>query len=709
MKKVKFIQQLSDTSCGLACLAMILDYHGCETNLYELCCDFENSRDGLSIRELKNIASSFGMDSRATEVLDYKSFFSKEIFAPYIALTSNAHYVVVEKHDGNNVIFIDPEKGRITENLSEFLTSISGIVIFFSPNMKFIKRKRHNDFFKLLKIGKIDIKRLCCISLISIMVQSLTLLLPFVTRFMIDNVIGEGEVYSLEMLISVVALILFYALFSFLRTKLIIIVEKKYIFTIKDTVVSKIFALPMKFFDSRSSGEILSRINNLDSLEKIISSGISSLLIDLSTVIISFIAMSMISGYFTLIITFFAIFLFVVLYFLLKKLDEKNSNYVSSKELTQGYLMEIFSNLLFLKVSARGEVSYSKWKEMFGKEIEVNVERENYLNIFQTFISIYRLVPNFLILILGGIEVQQHLMSLGSLMSFLSLVTLVLSPISIIVQNCFQFQFCLTILDRVFDILYTSEEENNFSISKIPELEMITFRDLNFSYGSRCKVIDDITLTIKKGERIAIVGKTGCGKTTLIKLLLRLYEVDRNTILYNGIDINVFDLNNYRKNFGVVLQNDVMFNDTIVSNIDLTHSHSMEDVVIATNLAELDVDINNMPMGYYTSVGDNGNNLSGGQRQRLAIARALLQNPKIMIFDEGTGQLDSVTEKKIMDNLKYRGITQVFITHRLSNAQEYDSIVVMDNGKIIDIGKHDELYSKEGLYKSLFETSYKQI
>ncbi|HEM3585971.1 TPA: ATP-binding cassette domain-containing protein, partial [Streptococcus suis] len=365
-----------------------------------------------------------------------------------------------------------------------------------------------------------------------------------------------------------------------------------------------------------------------------------------------------------------------------------------------------FSNLLFLKVSARGDVSYSKWKEMFSNELRFDVERENYLNIFQTFISVYRLLPNVLILILGSIEVQQHTMSLGSLMSFLSLVSLVLSPIALIVQNCFQFQFCFTILDRVFDIIYTPEEKNKFSISKMPALKRITFSGLNFSYGSGSKVIDDIALTIRRGERIAIVGKTGCGKTTLIKLLLRLYEVEEGTVLYNDNDINLFDLNSYRKNFGVVLQNDVMFNDTILSNIDLTHSHSMEDIITAANLAKLDTEINNMPMGYYTSVGDNGNNLSGGQRQRLAIARAILQNPEIIIFDEGTGQLDSITEKQIMDNLKYRGITQIFITHRLSNAKEYDSIVVMDNGKIIDIGKHDELCSKEGMYKKLFEASH---
>ena len=146
-----------------------------------------------------------------------------------------------------------------------------------------------------------------------------------------------------------------------------------------------------------------------------------------------------------------------------------------------------------------------------------------------------------------------------------------------------------------------------------------------------------------------------------------------------------------------------------MSDIDLTHSHSMEDVISAASLAELDIEINNMPMGYYTSIGDNGNNLSGGQRQRLAIARAILQNPEIMIFDEGTGQLDTITEKKIMDNLKHKGITQIFITHRLSNAQEYDSIVVMDKGKIIDIGKHDELCCKEGMYKRLFENSYNQF
>lgn len=216
-------------------------------------------------------------------------------------------------------------------------------------------------------------------------------------------------------------------------------------------------------------------------------------------------------------------------------------------------------------------------------------------------------------------------------------------------------------------------------------------------------VADNISFKLKKGQSLSIIGKTGCGKTTIVKLLLSIYSQYKGNILLNNINIKNYNLDTYRKIFGVVLQDQMFFNDTIRNNLDISNEHTDEEIYLALKIACFDEEVQKMPFNIHTQIGDNGSNLSGGQRQRLAIARALLTKPKIIISDEGTNQLDAITENKIMKKLRDENISLILITHRLSSIIFSDEILLLDNGRIVDRGTHKELKDRSDFYCSLID------
>ena len=345
----------------------------------------------------------------------------------------------------------------------------------------------------------------------------------------------------------------------------------------------------------------------------------------------------------------------------------------------------------------------NKWNEYYCKQIHSEYKRENTLGFYQSFMLSYRMLPTFVVLFVGSFLINKNEMTVGEMMAFVALANLFLNPLSIIIQNIFDFQYSSTIIDRLAEIV--CEDEELSCGEEIEDFKNLEFRDIGFSYAQNSgeKTISNVSFMLKKGERISFVGKTGCGKTTIVKLILSLYNPDAGDILVNSKKLKEYDLKSYRKLFGTVLQDELFFNDTLRNNIDLTRTHTDEDVKEAIKLACFDEDVNQMPFKLNTQIGDNGCNLSGGQRQRLAIARMLINRPQIVILDEGTNQLDAITEKNILGRLKEKNISLITITHRLSTVSSSDRIYFVKNGYIIDSGKYNELCNRNVECKKLFQ------
>lgn len=466
----------------------------------------------------------------------------------------------------------------------------------------------------------------------------------------------------------------------------------------------KLFYLPLSFFDVRSSGDIVSRINNIDSIQQLLSNIITGVFVDVLTIVISISMMLYISRILSIIMIVYGILLWVLLNIFFKKTDVKNKLSLMKREKTQSYLIELSSNINMMKTSNYGEALYNKWVKNYNEQMHLEFKRQRLLGMYRSLIISYRLLPSVTVLFIGSNFVNQGMLTLGQVMSFLALGNTLLSPLAILIQNIFDFQYSKNNIDRLSEII-TAKSEKNFDGREINSFKNIKFQDVNFSYSgiNGKKNVKELNFTINEGEFISFVGRTGCGKTTIIKLILSLYNNFEGNILLNNIDKEVYDLKSYRQLFGTVLQDETLLNDTIQKNIDPTHSHTISKIREAAKLACLDEDVmNRMPSKYNTEIGDNGRNLSGGQRQRVAIARALLTNPKVIILDEGTSQLDVSTEREIFNNLKKKNITIIAVTHKLSTTTISDCVYVLKKGKIIAHGKHEKLMQNNRYYSDFF-------
>ncbi|SHE49848.1 ABC-type bacteriocin/lantibiotic exporter, contains an N-terminal double-glycine peptidase domain [Tissierella praeacuta DSM 18095] len=705
MKQVKFIQQLSETGCGVAAICMILDFYGCKTHIAELNKKINISRDGVSLRELIKVSKIYGLTARAMQLQDKENI--RQIYneLPCICLKNNNHYIVLCKIKNDFVSYLDPEIGKVTVSIEEFNKSFTGIMLLLTPNKEFKKRKKKNYSFSLLKLGFLDKKMIVLAIFLSVVIQMMTLFTPWITKYVIDDVVGKSANTNIFILFIYSIIFAFaYGLFSFIRYKIISLLEKKYVSSLKKIIVEKTFKLPLKFFDIRSAGEIISRINSIDALQQIITNIVTSIFIDFTTVVIVAIVMLRSSVKLAYIIFAMGFILCVFLLFFLKTVDKKNLNSIMSREKTQSYLMESFSNITIMKTLGANKIVVGKWGEFYNKQISSEYIREKTLGLYQSFMLSYRLLPTFVILFIGSLLINDKVMSIGEMMAFISLTNLFLNPLATIMQNVFDFQYSTSIIDRLTEIVFEDEEPVNDG-KYIKNFEQLEFNNVDFSYDGRCgeKVLNNITFNLKKGDRISFVGRTGCGKTTIVKLILMLYPYYNGNILINSENINKYNLKSYRKLFGIVLQDQMFFNDTIRNNIDIAQSHTDDEVKQAIKIACFEADVEKMPFKMDTQIGDNGHNLSGGQRQRLAIARILINEPQIVILDEGTNQLDAITEDRIMKNLKEKNISLITITHRLSTIVSSDKIFFLDNGKIVDSGEHIELKERNESYSRLFE------
>ncbi|VTS12870.1 peptidase domain-containing ABC transporter [Streptococcus pseudoporcinus] len=704
MKKVKFIQQLSETGCGVASICMILNFYGCKIHVADLNKKFNIARDGVSVKDLLKVSREYGLNSKAIKLNDKKNLIQIQGLFPCICIKDNNHYIVLEKIKNNHVFYLDPEIGRIRLKIEEFNEIYSGVILSFTPNNTFRKIKQKNYIIKILKLGLLDKKIASIVVLISILIQLMTLFTPWFTKYIIDDVIGKefiGNRWAL--FIYPFIFVLAYGLFSFARCVMIAFLEKKYISSLKKTIVQKIFKLPLKFFDVRPVGEIVSRINNIDALQQIITNIITSVFIDFLTIVIVSVAMFKSSKYLAFLVFVIGLLLCGVIYIFLRVVDKKNMDAIVNREKTHSYLIQLFSNVSAMKTIDGNQGITEKWNEYYNNQILSEYRREKTLGSYQSFMIAYRLFPTLVILLYGSNLINEKIMTIGEMMAFISLTNLFLNPLATIIQNIFDFQFSSKLIDRLTEIILEDEEIVN-SGEYIKAIDSIEFKNVRFSYTGDFNenVIDGISFKLKKSERLSLVGKTGCGKTTIIKLLLSLYHKYEGDILINNKNIEQYNIESYRKLFGVVLQDQMFFNDTIRNNVDILKNHTDEEVILALKIASLDEDVKKMPFNIYTHIGDNGYNLSGGQRQRLAIARVLIQNPKLIILDEGTNQLDAITEDKIMRNLRDRNITLITITHRLSTITTSDQILFLNNGKIVDKGKHSDLQNRNNEYKKLF-------
>ena len=519
----------------------------------------------------------------------------------------------------------------------------------------------------------------------------------------IINHTGTIDLNSLiNLLIIVVVLYVVSALFSYLQSYFIIELSTKISFDLRQRIMDKILYLPMEKIGENKRGDILSRMtNDIDSLQH----GISQSFVQLTTAVITLVGVFIMMLYINVIMALATIVLVPIAFLVIKFITKHSQSYflkqLEFKGSLNGQIEETFTGHDIIRAFNQEEISMEKFEKDNNSWFNNEWKSQFFSSLngpLMNFISNFTYV---VIAVLGAVFVLQKAIAVGDILAFFQYSQSFTRPIQQITRVMNQIQTAMAASERIFEFLDLDDEENP-STRKLDTInDNITFEDVSFGYSPNEKIIKNLTFEVKKGQKIAIIGETGAGKTTIVKLLMRFYDIDSGSIKIDGVDIDEYDKHSLRSHVGMVLQDSWLFSDTIKSNIRYGNLEVSDDEIVdASKQVYIDNFIRQLPDGYETTLNEDSDNISHGQKQLLTIARTILSSKEILILDEATSSVDTRTEKliqKAIDKLM-ENKTSFIIAHRLSTIRNADKIIVIENGEIIEQGTHEELLDLKGYY-----------
>jgi len=625
------------------------------------------------------------------------------------------HYIVIYKVKKNKVLIADPANSISWVNIQTFFEWWTNFFFVLKPKNDFEKTSDDKSFFERFWYLVKQNKLLVIETLISSFILTvLGILGAFYFRYLIDDVIYsylEQSLFSIS--IAYFFVLLFQNILSFCRSHLIIYFGNKLDATLTLEYFNHILHLPLDFFMKRKSGEILSRLSDIGTIKNALSNMTVGVILDCVMLIFGGIVLFTFSS--ALVgIAIIPVILSALLVFLFSK-QFKSLIYQRSVIEAEKYshFVESINGISTIKALSTEFDAYDKAEIKIIQAIKKTFSLSNLGNLQGTLQSFLSQIGNLAVYWYGSWLIMQGQLSLGELISFVTLLGYFLGPLSRLITLQPQLQELSVAnkrLGEIFDL--TTEEKTNNGIMQINNTDgNICIKNLTFSYGTRGNTLENISLEIKAGEKIAFVGPSGSGKTTLVKLLLKFYIPDEGEITLDDKNINDLNTASYRQFFGYVPQEILLFSGTIEENIAWgNYDSTSEDIFNAAKDAEALNFIAKLNDRFSTKVGEKGASLSGGERQRIAIARVLLRKPKILILDEATSSLDSLSESSIMETINRIGkqITTIIVAHRLSTIQNCDKIFVLMNGHLMESGNHKELIEKNGIYTQMWKSQNHQ-
>lgn len=703
-KRIPLVHQTASTDCGAACLAMILRFHGRHVTLDEVREVTGFGRDGAGALSLLRAGRHFGLKVQGVRVEDVRDL--NALPRGSILHWKFGHFLLLDRVARRGAEIIDPDFGRRRVDWDELDRAFTGVALCFEPWESFTPADGPpSATLKRMSRELLKPRMLIGILSLSLLAHLLGLGVPLMISALVDRVlpIGDGRLFTV-LAAGGAAILLFKMLTLVVRSNLLLRLQSSIDLNATVAFVEHLMELPYEFFQRRSAADLSMRLNANTVVREILTTSTLSVPIDGLLILIYLGLLWAMSSMLALVALGLAGLRLLVFFVTRQAHRDLMAESLQRQTTLEAFQVQLLAGIETLKASGRESTAIEHWRGLFAEVVQAN-RRRGWLRVrVDSILEFLGGASPLVILFLSAHLVLEERSTLGEMFAANALATAFFVPFGKLVETAFQLQFLHAYLQRLNDVLEAPRELPDGNRRTAPPLTgRIDVENVTFRYSVWAPaVLRDVSITIPRGSCVAIVGPSGAGKSTLARLLIGLYRPESGRVMFDDNDLAGLELPSLRKQIGFVPQQPRFFSLSI--RAILCHgdqSVPMDRVVEAGKLAQIHDDILSMPMGYETLLGDAASSFSGGQRQRLALARALVFRPQVLVLDEATSALDAILEQRVNAALALSGTTRVVIAHRLSSVQAADSIIVLDRGEVVESGTHDDLVSRGGLYAAL--------
>ncbi len=691
MKKYPIVTQDEVKDCGVSCIQMIIKYYGGYVKKSTLIEMTKTSKKGTTAYNIKNTLINLGFDCKGVEC-KLSDITKDNIILPCIANVviddSYKHFCVIYEINFTKKYLVigDPADKIKKISYDDFNKIFNNVLIIFYPTKNIPQENSISKIHFIKNLIEPHKKLLTNIFILSIFITLFSIVSSFYTEYMIKSLDYFSKKYLLLLFCIFFSTYILKLISDYFRSKLLLYINQKLDLNLTLDVFNKIIKLPYNYYQNKTTGDVITRINDLESVREMISKVALSIFVDLPLTLVSLIVLYFINH------TLFKIGVIILVLYLLIIVIFKRifSDYIKKIQAKRGSTVSLMVEAISGFETIKGIHIEDKVKDKFEKKyvdyLTTTFKYESLYVLQSLFKGIIDNIGFIVITLVGCILVIEEKLSIGTLFTFNALLVYFLEPIKNIISLDNLIKEAKNALNRILDII-TYDKNKTGIVTKFKNGN-IEFKDLEFSFNDRDLVLDKVNLNINCGEKVMVVGKSGSGKSTLFKILAKFYDIKNNQVFINNIDLNNYNINTINKNIIYVGQNEILFNDTLYNNLIFDNSNSSKLLDIA-NMCFVD-EIIDSNLGYNMMIEENGFNLSGGEKQRIVLARSLLKNFSILIIDEGLSQVDVDMERKILKNIfdKFKDKTIIVISHRLDNLDLFDNLVKIENGGVYNERKN---------------------
>jgi ATP-binding cassette subfamily B protein len=700
-RSVPLVNQLTIGDCGLACLAMVLGYHGQEVELPEL--RRRGGKDNCDALTLKRLALAHGLQARGVRIeLDELAYLPTASILHW----EMRHFVVFERLVDGAVCIVDPALGRRRLSLEEFSRAFTGIALVCNAGEARPRSARPDQgLFRFALSLFRNTSRIPRVVVLSAFAYLLSLALPLLLGALVDKVVPRGDARLLIVFTALIpAVLLLKFLAALLRAHLLIYLSTSIDTKLTTELIAHLLSLPFPFFSARPAGDLVMRLNSNGFLRDTFLNAFVSTLIEGSMLVINLVLLLVLSGPMAAAAIAAGLAQVGIFAAAATRQRELMSECLRADAERQSYEVQALANIESVKAMAAEPHVIDRWSNLFAATLNRSIARARLDSLIEASLGALRLATPVAMMVVGGWLVLSERLSLGTMLASSAIASGFLEPLATMVGIAGRLQLARSYLVRIKDITRVAPEAHGeVSRTVLSPTGAIRLEEVAFRYESDAPlVLDGVSADIPAGSFVAVVGRSGSGKSTLARLLLGLYRPSSGRLLYDGADLEKLDLGALRARVGVVPQSLSLLGASVRDAIAFGQPGlSLSDIQRAAELAHIAEEIEALPLGYDTPLYGDTFGLSGGQRQRLALARALVRNPSILILDEATSALDAVAEARLQTALGELRCTRIVIAHRLSTVRDADNILVLDEGRLVEEGRHTQLLARRGTYASL--------